>query len=292
MSIPVSLKISNIITVGLLGSAILQAQNAALPAPTITPVVLPDVYPKSSESEYQSPARPYNLDIVAPVQASGSDNQAKEFNKALPGIVELLSNSLPEQTNNSSAGDFDPNKLVLNRNYSVRAYFVTESAGFHNTLGFNTTAATEAGDITTSSDAKLIFPDASTPTKEGLSNNNELSEKEPLRAGDFVDLGTFSWGTKLDFFLISKGATNPLKTVSTDVAFNQDGLKHAVGLSVPGSNYLLIGFEDLFGNGATMDMNDAVIALEFRLDAPEPSLALGTAMLGLFSLGIRRRPTR
>ena len=251
-------------------------------------------------SDVQSPARPFDLDIVSPVQVAASDKASEIFQKqALPDYIKISETRLneAEAAKSLDAIRVDPNKLTLAEDTSVRVYFVGEGAGYHNTLGFYTTG--KGGDQT---DSALIFPDAS--SNLGLDGTGKAlrDKKNPLLPGDFVDLGNFKAGTKLDFFLIADGA-NSWKTVfSTVDSLNPDGIFHAVSLAPEGSPYLLLSFEDLFGGGDA-DYNDVVFAVEIgkgnvkhlaehsRLTAPEPTMALG----GLLSCGVllmnRRRRT-
>jgi hypothetical protein len=145
------------------------------------------------------------------------------------------------------------------------------------------------GLVPLAADAKLIFPDASSGWYR--------SSDEPLQAGDFVDLGTFSAGTLLDFFLIADGTYGGTDVFSTTTSFNQDGLVHAVSLAPNGSPYLIISFEDLWGGG-DMDYNDLVFAVflgqdnvsKFKsLGAPEPSLAAGSLIALAAIFGRKRR---
>lgn len=106
----------------------------------------------------QSGARPFGLDIVSPVSKAASDTASADFfNNALPSISTFLNSRLSErQAFNDSSMLLDPTKLQLQSASDVRVYFVGEGAGYHNTLGFNTT-----GVGVTSGDPQLIFPDAS-----------------------------------------------------------------------------------------------------------------------------------
>lgn len=248
-------------------------------------------------SPIQSAARPYNLDIVAPVQLAASDEASKLFqSEVLPGMLDFIDQNLGEKQtkfdNQLASIALDPSKLVLGADSNVRVYFLGEGAGYRNTLGFSTT-----GEGPLSPDAELIFPNASSSV--GYSGSGALlrSTNEPLLAGDFVDLGTQKAGTALDFFLIANGASGGKQFFSTIQSLNSDGLVHAVSFTSSGSSYLIIGFEDLVGGG-DRDYNDLVFAVEIGqknvemlpgIAAPEPSLALG-AMLSLVAfLGFSRR---
>ena len=247
-----------------------------------------------TESPVQSAARPYNLDIAAPVQLAGSDAASSDFQtNVLPGMLTIVNNNLSETTSvkDMDAVSIDPKNLTLTSDATVRVYFLGEGAGYRNTLGYSTT---NNGQV--SSDAALIFPDASSSNGLNGSGSDVRTSSEPLAAGDFVDLGTFTAGTSLDFFLIADGANGGSNYYSTQESLNRDGIVHAVSIAPDGSAYLIIGFEDLWGGG-DRDYNDLVFAVEIGkanvanlsgLGAPEPSLAAG-ALLSCCALAFNRR---
>lgn len=252
-------------------------------------------------SPVQSAARPYNLDIAAPVMVAGSDEASKAFQtEVLPGMLKLVQSNLTEAKSlkNLSAISLDPSKLVLSSDSTARVYFLGEGAGYRNSLGISTT-----GDGPLGEDARLIFPDASSPGGYGGTGSLVRDPKEPLLAGDFVDLGKFKAGTALDFFLIANGATGGKDFYTTDQSENRDGIVHAVSLAANGSAYLIIGFEDMKGGGDT-DYNDLMFAVEIGkqnvetltetagLAAPEPSLPAGMLLTASLVLGVTRRRLR
>lgn len=247
-------------------------------------------------SPVQSPARPFNLDIVAPVQLAGSDEASRKFqSEVLPGMLKLANQSLSERAtlSNFNSITLDPSKLVLAYDATARVYFLSEGAGFRNSLGISTTGNGPLG-----KDAALIFPDGSSAGGFGGSNSQVRTSREPLAAGDFVNLGNYKAGTSLDFFLIADGAAGGKNFFSTDLSLNRDGIVHAVSLAPDGSAYLIIGFEDLLGGG-DKDYNDLLFAVEIgkanvenlaSLNAPEPTLALGAVLVfGLLAGFTRRR---
>lgn len=247
-------------------------------------------------SRVQSAARPYNLDIVAPVQLAGSDEASLKFQtEVLPGILKVADQSLSERAtiSNFNSIALDPSKMVLAHDATVRVYFLSEGAGYRNSLGISTTGGGPLG-----KDAALIFPDGSSANGYGGSNSQVRTSREPLAAGDFVNLGSYKAGTALDFFLIADGAGGGKTFFSTDLSLNRDGIVHAVSLAPDGSAYLIVGFEDLLGGG-DRDYNDLLFAVEIgkanvqnlaALSAPEPSLAMGAVLVfGLLAGCTRRR---
>ena len=242
-------------------------------------------------SVIQSSARPYGLSIVAPVMQAGSDAASRSFQNVLPGMEKFIQTYLPESHNNMNsplAFAIDPAKLTLSTKSDVRVYFAYEGAGYRNTLGFNTT-----GTGVSSGDPEIIFPNVSSSLGYGGSGNGVRTASDPLLAGDFVNLGSFKGGTKLDFFLIADGANGGKTVFSTTESANPDRINHVASFSpsywgVANSPYLFISYEDLLGGG-DKDFNDVVFALDIGaanvaalLATPEPAtwLTLGS-LVGL-----------
>jgi len=244
----------------------------------------------------QSSARPYGLDIAAPVTARGSDAASVAFNtRALNEIRALAENDwngLDALGNNAIA--LDPSKIRLVTDHNVRGYFVGEDAGFRNSIGLNT----RAGGVN-SGDPTLLFPDATAP-KNGYKTTQlggERSAKKPLLPGDFVDLGNIQAGTDLNFFLIAKGAQDPKAVYSSERELNpaQSDYIKAFAYTSADSSFLVLGFEDTLGKGKK-DFTDVVLAFDIgaanlaALTAtPEPAtfLTLGS-LIGLVAFARRR----
>lgn len=219
-------------------------------------------------SPIQSSARPFGLDIVNYVQLAGSDARAADFmGNALPDIRQVVNDNLGERQSipNLNGIALDPSALKLQFDSNVRAYFVGEGAGYHNTLGFFTTPY-DAQSGLGGTDAKLIFPDASSSRSylDTSSTSGRRSASAPLLVGDFVELGDLSSGTNINPFLISNGARGGTDVYTAFADQNPDGMQHFISLAVTAfadSPYLLIGIEDLYGGGDN-DFNDLVFVLD------------------------------
>ncbi len=279
---------------------------AALSASVLSTLATP-VAADGTVSPVQSPADPLGLPIAGKVMAAGSDASSQAFDaNVLPGALAFIRANLPEGVNNSKSPvvqKVDPSKLVLSTKTDVTATFVYEGAGYHNTLGINTT-----GLGVSSGNPEIIFPDAS--STDGFSNQGNPGTRtsyEPLLPGDFVDLGTYNAGTKLDFFLIANGANggNTVYNSINGTSTNPDSLNH-VGMFSPtmfaspdlNSPYVFVSFEDLYGGG-DKDYNDTIFAFNVGSAAvhslfatPEPSMYL--TLGGFVALGIwaKRRMDR
>lgn len=257
-------------------------------------------------SPVQSSARPFGLDIVGPVQLAGSDARASSFmNDALADVQATVNANLGERNaiDNISGIALDTSELKLEYDAEVRAYFIGEGAGYHNTLGFFTTPYDPEAGIA-STDAKLIFPDASSSVSyldTGNTGGNRTSST-PLLVGDFVDMGNLTAGTNINPFLISNGANGGQNVYTAFPDLNSDGIQHFISLTVSAvedSPYLLIGIEDLHGGG-DRDYNDLVFVLDIgeanvaelvasTVPLPSSVVALIGASLGWVSLSRKRR---
>jgi Domain of unknown function (DUF4114)/PEP-CTERM motif len=199
---------------------------------------------------------------------------------------------------NSGLFQLDPSKLKLKYAHDVSAYFINEGAGYRNQLAYEATGATQG--------SGLIFNDISSDEAIGNWGGNAL------KLGDGVKLGSFAGGTQLDFWLRADGLNrgDGANIFGTQTAFNADKLQHAVAYAF--DKYVMIGFEDLYGDlGASgqdaatgrwnessdRDFNDAVFVIDIGeanvknlTSVPEPATTAALMGLGAVSLlKLRRR---
>jgi Domain of unknown function (DUF4114) len=222
-------------------------------------VLFTDFASAQTLSNRQSSARPFGLQPYALVYRRATDGRSTDFqNNYLPQFQELINQHLSESAvfANTEGFKLDASRLFLRTtsDQPIRVYFVHEGAGYKNTLGFSMTpaGAEETGQ------PYLIFPNASFNGPTSTSRTNSA----PLLVGDFVQLNSGAPGIQLDFFLIADGAgANNVGTWYNDPERNVDGLRHVVAFLVPGSRYVLIGFEDLYGGG-DLDYNDCLFAVD------------------------------
>ncbi len=234
-------------SLGLLALGTCSAANAGTPAsPQATPV-------------------PLSLPVIGNVQVTGSDSRASTFNSQwLPKFQTIINNNLSESVvfTNATGFKLDSSKLFLRQECveTIRVYFLAEGAGYRNTLGF---AFTPAGSATPGS-PKVIFPNASI-------GSGSRTVNDPLKVGDFVEIGKGGNGWQLDFFLISDGfnryrssPSNSLTWLWNDISKNSDALQHVVAFAMPNSPYILVGFEDIVGGG-DLDYNDALFVVDIGM---------------------------
>lgn len=198
---------------------------------------------------------------------------------------------------NSGQFQLDPNQLRLKYDHNVSVYFINEGAGYRNQLAFEATGTTNK--------SGLVFNDVACEGSGcvgGWGGNT-------LNLGDGVSLGNITAGTQLDLWLRADGLSrgNSANIFGTKTSSNADGLQHAVAYAY--NNYILIGFEDLFGDlyasggqneYSDRDFNDVVVVLDIgernvnalvsSAAVPEPSVTLSALAMGAVSMfGLRRR---
>ncbi|MBG1264793.1 DUF4114 domain-containing protein [Nostoc commune] len=186
---------------------------------------------------------------------------------------------------NSGQFKLDPSKLNLKYDYDVSVFFINEGASYRNQLAFNATTAT-------TSNSGLLFKDASCGGVGCMMSGGDAV----LQLGDQAKVGNIAAGTQLDFFLKS-GAS---KILGTQTALNGDGLNHVISYAY--NNYIILGFEDVYGTASDRDFNDLVVVLDIGeanvkaligATVPEPSVTLSMFAVGAVSMfGLRRRQTR
>jgi hypothetical protein len=199
----------------------------------------------------------------------------------------------------------DANRLFLKYNHNVQVSFVNEGAGYRNQLAF-----TAKGKTNTES---LLFNDISCSASNGDSQCVGDWGGNGLRLGDTVKTGLIKGGTQLDFSLRADGYNrgSDAYVFGTPDAANPDGLNHMIAYTY-GSRYLILGFEDLFGDGSSAqgkfgeqsdrDFNDTIFVVDVGErnvaclnsgdceKTPEPAAAIG--LLGMAAAALIKRRQR
>ncbi len=224
----------------------------------------------------QATPLPLDIPIIGQVQVRSSDSRAATFNSQwLPQFNAIINRNLSESVRFTGASGFklDADRFFLRQraNETIRVYFLAEGAAYQNVLGFTFTPAGSP----TPGTPYLIFPNAS------LRSGSTRTVDDPLKQGDFVDIGHGGNGWQLDFFLLSDGfrkwkayrtqanyLTKPQPAIQwlwNDARKNSDRLQHVVAFVMPDSPYVLIGIEDIIGGG-DLDYNDALFVVDIGLE--------------------------
>ncbi len=157
----------------------------------------------------------------------------------------------------------DPN-LHLSTDSIVSLTFLDENAGYHSSLGYFT------------------FDDNGQILEKGIvfSDFSEVGGGGTLTAGDTIDIGEFSAGTNLGFYIIPSGNRTPHYTLDS-LNPNQDN--YTAFYTHESSGYGVLGFEDQKDKPSWgTAYNDAIVGVSVS-SVPEPAtialLALGSSAL-------------
>ena len=183
-----------------------------------------------------------------------------DINSSLPEY-KRLPDSHPQYLANGNEGN-----VVLSETADVWITFVSEGAGYYNTIGYYTyDAKTPPKSKTDITKYNIIFPNASM-------NLSGLQSGGGLKSGNKVKLGTFTKGQALGWFIVANGwngttVTNP-PTYYSDPLLNPepapvgtaiDKRQHTVLLHDNARKLNLLGFEDMKRDGSSdEDFNDAI----------------------------------
>ncbi|MEQ9378576.1 MAG: LruC domain-containing protein [Imperialibacter sp.] len=205
------------------------------------------------------------LTALGSFRKDGKPDYLLQKDKIKHRALEFINASLPER---QPVPSYHPGYLAegteTNLNVTSEAdvwmTFVTEGAGFLNTLGFYTyptgNPPSEPSDIET---LYIGFPNASLHGSGG-----------PLKSGDKIHLGTFNSGTSIGFVLIADGFDSSTSTIKENANryYSHSRLnpeadaslkQHTVTLYDEENELFVIGFEDLNrATGSDDDFNDAV----------------------------------
>jgi len=189
----------------------------------------------------------------APTCKNNPENLCENLLPDLKALLPEYQNAIVNQ-----AQLFDASKrkeLLLNATADVSVTFVSEGAGFKNTLGYYTynvnNPPQSIEDIQSS--MRIIFANASAQGSGGA-----------LNEGDQLYLDTFEAGTVIGFFIIANGwngseVTEGLYTFYTNPEFNRDNTQQTIMMFSESCSTLLTTFEDVHISGGDKDFNDLII---------------------------------
>lgn len=213
----------------------------------------------------QSPLRPLGLPVTGSVQLAGSDSTAAAFETKKTTYINYVNSKLPEGVvyNGAAVNELDPQRLYFLFDYAPRVYFIKEGAGYKNALGATIATASEPTNAILSGTTFTIFPNATSSLGLGGSGSGVISTSEPILPGDFVQLPTVRSGQQLAFFLMANmnSSAVPEAVYYNGADINPDGFPHMVAFFPDNSQYIVIGFEDLYGGG-DKDLNDVMFVVD------------------------------
>ncbi len=213
----------------------------------------------------QSPWRPLGLPLTGQVQLAGSDATAVTFETNKQTYVNYVNQMCPEGVVFSGAGlnQLDPSRLYFLFDYAPRVYFIKDGAGYQNALGATIATLSSPTSSILTGNSFTIFPNATSSLGLCGSGTGIESTTEPVLPGDFVQLPTVYAGQQLAFFLnanLNRQAV-PEATYYNGKSNNPDNFQHMIAFFPDNSQYIIIGFEDLYGGG-DKDCNDVMFVVD------------------------------
>jgi len=219
-----------------------------------------------TKSSFQPSDRPLGLPLVGKTYLSGSDTTSTSFNTNKQTFLNIITTNLPETVAYTGANlnQLDPTRLYFMFAYAPRVYYIYEGACYNNALGV--TIATVAAPTSTpvSGTSYTVFPLAHSSISPVCADNSGVrSTSYPLLAGDFVQLPTINAGQQLAFFIMADMDSNwnPANMYYNGAANNADSFPHMIAFFPNNSQYLIIGFEDMY-NGGDKDCNDLMFVVD------------------------------
>lgn len=208
----------------------------------------------------------------------------------------------PQTTVYSPPADLLTSKIRISEGQRLRMYFISEDAGYSNSLGY----VTDNFDLNSpDNENSLLFPEIDTLI------NPFGPFDDVLRENDYVDMGTSQYSGALNFFVIQDGAdavpddniTEPVFWSLTEL--NDDGVNHmkAVKFIYEDYEYYLLGFEDLNTlrnanvpgsldpNQNLIDYTDVITVLAVEIPEPHTYLILSSFLLLPLVVKKRRQQT-
>ena len=217
-------------------------------------------------SSIQSSWVPLGLPIVSKVQVLGSDAAAASFETVKTSYMTYSTKMLPEGVAFTGAGlyQLDPQRLYFLFDYAPRVYFIKDGACSNNALGATIAKMSAPTSSVLTGNTFTILPNASCGLGNCGSGSIIRTTAEPLFYGDFVQLPTVKAGEQLSFFLMAhldSNGNNPEAVYYNGTSNNPDLFQHMIAFFPDNSQYVIIGFENMFGGG-DKDCNDVMFAVD------------------------------
>lgn len=182
--------------------------------------------------------------------------ESKPCTTLYQGIMEMYPEH--ERNNEVYANLFSASaqkQIVLTKNSEVFITFISEGAGWSNTLGYYTYNVADPPKSPSDFEKKVLFPNVS---------NEILKQGDMLRVGD----GEWPAGTVIGFFLIPRGYQDGLvyytrTTLYTDLNLNRNAYQQHVLFKEGECGDIVLGFEDRLQDltDCDFDYNDIIMTV-------------------------------
>lgn len=217
-------------------------------------------------SKYQPTDRPLGLPLIGQTYLDGTDATSQVFDNYKQTYLNIITTNLPERVAYTGANlnQLDPTRLYFLFDYAPRIYYIYEGACYDNALGVTIATVSAPTNKPTTGSSYTVFPFVhSSISPVCSSGSGKRSKSEPLLAGDFVQLPTVTAGQQLAFFIMANMDSNwnPADVYYNGNSNNPDNFQHMICFFPDNSQYLIIGFEDMYGGG-DRDCNDLMFVVD------------------------------
>ncbi|MGH7134464.1 MAG: DUF4114 domain-containing protein [Pirellulales bacterium] len=217
-------------------------------------------------SKYQPSQRPLGLPLVGQTYLDGTDTTSQAFDSSKQSFLSIITTNLPEGVafTGANLNQLDPTRLYFMFDYAPRIYYIYEGACYDNALGVTIATVSSPTNKPTTGASYTVFPFVhSSISPVCCTGSGKRSTSEPLMAGDFVELPTVKAGQQLAFFIMANmdSKANPADVYYNGNSNNPDNFQHLISFFPDKSQYLIIGFEDMYGGG-DKDCNDLMFVVD------------------------------
>lgn len=219
-------------------------------------------------SPIQITNRPLGLPIIGPVYQKASDSPSVAYSSKQTGYTNYITSNVKEGVKFTGIGvnQLDPQRLYFLFDYMPRVYFIYGYAGYVDGLGATIATIDKPSSGILTGNTFTIFPSCH------WNGSTTRSTTYPVLPGDFVQLPTVKAGQQLSFFVYSNenSGGSPANVFYNGKANNPDNFQHMIAFFPDNSQYIIIGFEDLYGGG-DQDCNDLMFVVDI---GPQNALVL------------------
>jgi Domain of unknown function (DUF4114) len=221
-----------------------------------------------SLSPIQITTKPLGLPLIGPVYKGASDSLSSAYAANQKTYSNYITSNLKEGVAFTGIGlnQLDPQRLYFLFDYAPRVYFIYGYAGYIDGLGATIATISSPSSSILQGNTFTVFPNAH------WNGSTSRSTTYPVLPGDFVQLPTVKAGQQLGFFLYSNENSKgtPGNVFYNGQSNNPDNFQHMIAFFPDNSQYIIIGFEDMYGGG-DQDCNDLMFVVDI---GPQNALVL------------------
>ena len=209
--------------------------------------------------------------VKGQVQTANSDTDSQDFMNNQPSFMQIVNANLSEGMKYAAASKnpLDVTRLYMFSSYAPRIYFLMDGGASTSGVGVTIGPAAALNGKSPAGSNYLVFPNCNSAYSNSYKTQpNGRTQSIPMMTGDFVQLPTVQAGQELAlvFFGHLDDNGNPSQTFYIDPAANPDGMQHAVAFFPTDSRYIIVAFENTFGEGTygygDADFNDTIAVID------------------------------